>query len=218
MRARKALIAVYAISVLATPETLLAQNQPRVHVHEIDIDNTKKYDEWIKEAVSHSEQNNTVTAVVHKKQRILEVYQNGQLKKSYKINLGKGCEDARNKESKDDTCTPEGIFTVIDRRERDRTSYYKELLLDYPRQEDFERGIASGQITWRDLMRDLYVKLRDGRPATGTPLGGPIGIHGYGGTGSDWTEGYIALSNEAMDELFNQFNVGRGTKVAIVRD
>ena len=38
------------------------------------------------------------------------------------------------------------------------------------------------------------------RPDWYTPLGGAIMIHGHG-SGSDWTEGCIAVENEVMDIL-----------------
>jgi lipoprotein-anchoring transpeptidase ErfK/SrfK len=48
----------------------------------------------------------------------------------------------------------------------------------------------------------------------GTGPGSLIEIHGHGGTGRDWTDGCVALSNEDMDQLFSRVRVG--TPVTIV--
>ena len=45
------------------------------------------------------------------------------------------------------------------------------------------------------------------RPPWSTKLGGQIGIHG-GGTSRDWTAGCVALTDEAVEELFEAIPYG----------
>jgi lipoprotein-anchoring transpeptidase ErfK/SrfK len=60
-------------------------------------------------------------------------------------------------------------------------------------------------------------------PPWGTPLGGNIGIHGYGrrrdrarehAAGRDWTDGCIAVTNEEIERIADHIRVG--TRVIIV--
>ncbi|KHO48256.1 MAG: ErfK/YbiS/YcfS/YnhG family protein [archaeon GW2011_AR5] len=157
----------------------------------------------------------SASILIDKSERKVMVYQNEVLAFSFPADFGKDCTDMRDKSDAIDTCTPEGSYKVLEKRGINRTRRYKELLLDYPTQDDLSAGARAGAVGWRDIVRDLYYRIRRGHPAYDTKLGGPFGIQGYGGTGKDWTDGYVAISNEAMDKIFPI--VVKGSAVNIVK-
>jgi murein L,D-transpeptidase YafK len=133
--------------------------------------------------------------IVNKSKRELLAYSNGQLVKKYKISLGKN--PIGDKEYEGDCKTPEGIYSINDKNPN--SGYYKNLGISYPNQEDIE-----------------YSK------NLGKPTGGEIKIHGLRNRIEfigkfqrwfDWTKGCIALTNEEMEELYQQVDVG--TKIEI---
>jgi hypothetical protein len=165
--------------------------------------------------VSEASKQDGIALVVKKAGRTLEVYQHGELTKTYLADFGRNCHDMRDKTDVDDTCAPEGVYKILERLGRNRTRRYKELRLDYPTTDDLLEGASVGKIGWRDFVRDTYYRIRRGHPAYDTQIGGPFGIQGYGGTGEDWTDGYVAISNDAIDKLFPI--VKKGTTVSIVK-
>jgi murein L,D-transpeptidase YafK len=98
-----------------------------------------------------------------------------------------------------DRATPEGRYLVAAKKASGATKYHLALLLDYPNADDrrrYQQGVANGSI---------------GRS---TGIGSLIEIHGGGGSGKDWTDGCVALTDEDMDRLYPQVVVG--TPVTIV--
>ena len=98
-----------------------------------------------------------------------------------------------------DMATPEGIYKVQAKKGLTKTRFYKALLLDYPNNDDrkkYQQMVHSGKIP------------------KNKSIGGLIEIHGEGGKGIHWTEGCVALDNNAMDYVFNQSNIN--TPVIIV--
>jgi murein L,D-transpeptidase YafK len=112
--------------------------------------------------------------VVIKSKRIMEVYSEGQIIKTYKISLGKNL--VGDKEFEGDKRTPEGNYTINGKNPD--SGYHKNLGISYPAQHDIQEA-----------------KKKRLQP------GGEIKIHGmknrYGFIGKfhrmvDWTAGCIA--------------------------
>ncbi len=98
-----------------------------------------------------------------------------------------------------DRATPEGRYKVTVKKAGGATKYYLALLIDYPNAADLRRYRAAE--AGGDVRR-------------GTGAGSLIEIHGHGGSGRDWTDGCVALTNEDMDRLYPKVRVG--TPVTIV--
>ena len=130
--------------------------------------------------------------VVEKSNRQLTIYRGQQPVKSYRIALGRN--PVGPKRVLGDGRTPEGRYAIDYRNER--SAFYRALHISYPSRNDIEKARLLG-----------------------ASPGGAIMIHGLPngvaavGEGEDWTEGCIAVSNEAMDELWTL--VADGTVIEI---
>ncbi len=122
--------------------------------------------------------------VVYKKARQLQAFRNGQLLKTYLIQLGDA--PVGPKQFEGDERTPEGCYTINDRNPA--SGYHKNLGISYPT--DVQRAFAKAQ---------------------GRSAGGDIKIHGLPNSTlipetlfklDDWTNGCIAVSNREVDELY----------------
>lgn len=160
----------------------------------------KKYRHWkqaSENAIKSSKQKKNTVIVVDKFAKKCFVYNKGNLKHVFNVELGKnwiGTKKVRN-----DKATPEGVYRVQKKLERSQTKYYKALLINYPNEEDeqrFKQAKKKGEIP-----KDANI-------------GGLIEIHGDGGKGANWTNGCVALRNEDMDHLYDL--VKNGTQVVIV--
>lgn len=125
------------------------------------------------------------------------VYQNGQAIKTFEAELGINW--MGDKRLKGDKATPEGIYRVTQKKDRQHTRFHRALLINYPNDED-KRRIAAEK--------------KNGTLARLALPGGLIEIHGHGGKGVNWTDGCVALKNEDMEILFRLVEVG--TPVVIV--
>ncbi|MGB0176145.1 MAG: L,D-transpeptidase family protein [Owenweeksia sp.] len=133
--------------------------------------------------------------VVKKSKRVMYVMSNDEIIKTYRIALG--FNPVGHKEYEGDGKTPEGVYTINDRNPN--SGYFRNLGVSYPNDEDKAHA------------REL-----------GKSPGGDIKIHGlkngYGYIGKlhrqrDWTWGCIAVTNEEMQELYD--NVPMGTVIEI---
>ncbi len=141
--------------------------------------------------------------IVEKHKRILSLFDNKKLIKTYEISLGampKG-----DKEIEGDGKTPEGEFYIFTKN--DKSAFFLSLGVSYPNKEDATRGLKQNLINQNEF--DEIVNAIDLKemPLQKTKLGGEIYIHG-GGCEADWTQGCIALSNEDMQELFDIIKPG----------
>lgn len=124
--------------------------------------------------------------VVHKKERKLFLYAGDVLIKSYPIALGK--QPVGQKQREGDSRTPEGIYTLDWRNPNSR--FFRSIHIDYPNQKQIQHARAQG-----------------------IDPGGEIMIHGQPSdwkerialtfASRDWTEGCIAVENQAMLEIWN---------------
>ncbi len=140
---------------------------------------------------------------VYKSQRRLMVVQDGVLVRDYHVALGPSV--TGDKAIRGDGRTPEGDYFVCVRNPNSK--YYKSLGLNYPLPKHAEKGLAAGDIGFREFKQIVEAYENKTRPPWNTRLGGEIFIHG-GGAHEDWTLGCVALSNRAMDELFEIVPVG----------
>ncbi|MAL97912.1 L,D-transpeptidase family protein [Hydrocarboniclastica marina] len=134
--------------------------------------------------------------VVKKSERQLVLLRDGEPVRRYRISLGDN--PVGHKLYEGDRRTPEGQY-VLDWRNHE-SRFYKSIHISYPSPRDRELAEA-----W------------------GLSPGGSIMIHGlpneagdlaFAYEGLDWTEGCIAVSNEAMDEIWQL--VHDGTPITIL--
>jgi L,D-peptidoglycan transpeptidase YkuD (ErfK/YbiS/YcfS/YnhG family) len=155
------------------------------------FENYGKWMRWYDETIEYSRQNQSRVIVVDKFANNCMVFNNGKLEYSFESDFGKMW--IGEKSSRGDMATPEGRYKITDKKDGRRTKYYKALLINYPNQDDIAR-----------------LKKTKNR----AEMGSLIEIHGGGGTGVNWTEGCVAVSNSDMDKLFSRVSVG--TPVTIV--
>lgn len=133
---------------------------------------------------------------VFKRERRLELVNQGRVIKSYRIALGG--EPVGPKARQGDHRTPEGLY-ILDSRNA-HSQFYKSIHISYPNAQD--RASARRQ---------------------GVSPGGDVFVHGlpngYGWVGSshrlkDWTDGCIAVTNDEIDEIWSA--VKDGTPIEIL--
>jgi hypothetical protein len=146
--------------------------------------------------------------VVDKSDLELRFYAGERLLKTYPVALGPG--GLGDKQQRDDGCTPEGEFRIVERVMQPNPRRWGDvwMLLDYPLPEDAERGLAAGLISRQQ--RDVIVEAAQRRevPPQDTRLGSGIGIHIGGIKPRNWTQGCIALEREDGIEVCEQVRVG----------
>lgn len=134
--------------------------------------------------------------IVFKKKQIMQVMSNGDILKTYSIALGR--DPKGHKVNQGDKRTPEGDYVINDKNPL--SAFHKNLGISYPNALDI-----------------LNAKLK------GLDPGGDIKIHGIrNGVGFigkfhrlfNWTAGCIAVTDEEIDELYD--NVKVGTPITIL--
>jgi murein L,D-transpeptidase YafK len=136
-------------------------------------------------AVDASEPSRVDRILVLKAERRLYLLRQGSLVREYPVRLGPN--PAGPKIFEMDGRTPEGVY-IIDSRKSD-SQYHRSLHISYPSPDDVARAAKYG-----------------------IPAGGNIRIHGTphesGRFVGDWTDGCIAVTNEAMDEIWEAVSLG----------
>ncbi len=114
-----------------------------------------------------------------------------------------GSSDLRDKLYAGDKKTPEGTFTIVEKKRHAKWDRF--MMLDYPNKESIDKFNAR--------------KNRGIIPAN-AKIGGGIGIHGTWPHEDfqvdrfrNWTDGCISMRNKDVEELYNMISVG--TKVMI---
>jgi len=141
--------------------------------------------------------------VVIKSQRRLYLLDGPRLVRSYPVDLG--THPVGSKRHAGDGRTPEGRFRVVTRNPD--SPYHRFLGISYPDVPDVRKGRAGGLISAGEADQMLDSLRRGLCPDWRTALGGGIGFHGRR-RGSDWTGGCIALSDNAIEALFDVLRVG----------
>ena len=155
----------------------------------------QKSRDWTTKTVGQSHQTGKPAVIVDKSRHFLFILSSGKVVDSMKCDLGYN--SGYQKRMAGDGATPEGMYAITHINNQSR--YYRAMMLNYPNANDrerFKRNRSSGQI-----------------PASST-IGGLIEIHGHGGTGKDWTDGCVAVSDRDMDQLVRR--IPAGTPVTIV--
>lgn len=143
---------------------------------------------------------------VWKANRRMELRQGDRVLREFKISLGWA--PSHPKQVRGDHRTPVGRYYITGKRP---SRYHFFLGLSYPNVDDAERGYQQGLIDaqqWADI---YFANLRGDSPTAQSPLGGLVGIHGFGGRPYlpiDWTEGCIAIRNEDVEYLYQVVSIG----------
>jgi L,D-peptidoglycan transpeptidase YkuD (ErfK/YbiS/YcfS/YnhG family) len=159
---------------------------------------TKVWRNWVQETIAETQSKNCHGIIVDKMAHKTYLINAGKLVKTYNCELGYN--SSQQKLFAGDGATPEGRYYVTQVKVNGNSKYHKALLINYPNDTDrrrFAQNKAKGIISSR------------------AGIGRLIEIHGEGGRNEDWTEGCVALTNHAMDEIVAA--VGVGTPVTIVR-
>lgn len=142
----------------------------------------------------------SLMVVVNKSKFTVDVYYRRRRIRSYKAVFGP--KPLENKMREGDRCTPEGWFTI---RNKKPSKYDRFMLLDYPNDSSIARFNA--------------MKEKGLIPASAR-IGGDVGIHGVWKGGDDmidlgvnWTDGCVALRNKDIEDLYALVTVG--TRVLI---
>lgn len=122
---------------------------------------------------------------VDKSERTLKLIHEGQAFRSYPVALGDNPRGHKLYEG--DERTPEGLYLIDGRNPN--SSYYLSLSISYPNNRDVARARSKGLNPGGQIM------------IHGTP-------DGKARKGKDWTDGCIAVSNAAMEEIWRLVDVG----------
>jgi murein L,D-transpeptidase YafK len=135
-------------------------------------------------AAGHGEPTKASRILVDKSERTLKLIHEGRAFRSYPVALGDN--PRGHKLFEGDERTPEGLYLIDGRNEN--SAYHLALSISYPNRRDVARATERG-----------------------LDPGGQIMIHGTPqGSRSrrDWTDGCIAVSNAAMEEIWRLVDVG----------
>lgn len=156
--------------------------------------------------------------LIDRKSFSLQLYEDTVLIKTYRASFGKNLTSSKTKA--EDNATPIGEYAIC---EIDSISQYHKLLkINYPNVSDASEALRKSWITQKQFEQLKFEFYYVGCPNANTVLGGNLGIHGIGKFDYilknlpfvyNWTNGSIAVSNEAIDEIFSV--VQKGTKVVI---
>ncbi len=149
----------------------------------------RKWDEQVQELLQWSRRNGRRAVLVDKLAHRCVLLRGGKIETSYRVSLGRSWYLQKTRER--DASTPEGRYKVTKMNHSSR--YGLALLLNYPTAED------------RANLKSLK---RNGSVPADTRTGGNIEIHGGGRLSTDWTDGCIALENDAMRHLYQRAYVG----------
>jgi hypothetical protein len=163
----------------------------------VDPEVRRTWRRWVDETIRESRAAGTAAIVVVKEANRLDLYSGGALVRSFKVDLGRN--RLGRKLQVGDLATPEGRYSIIEKKGAGSSRYHMALLLDYPTEADRRRLTRAKEA---------------GAVALETSPGRWIEIHGEGGRGTDWTAGCVALSNSDIEALFAAVTVG--TPVTIV--
>ena len=122
--------------------------------------------------------------VVIKHERVMKVYNKGELLKSYRIAIGQNANG--DKEFEGDKRTPEGNYRIDGRNPN--SGYHKNLAISYPSREDRAEAKRKGYSPGGD------VKIHG--------LMNGLGFIGKFHRFFNWTAGCIAVTDDEVDELY----------------
>ncbi|MBI9072269.1 MAG: L,D-transpeptidase [Melioribacteraceae bacterium] len=149
-----------------------------------------------------------ISIVVERKSYKLHLYSDTLLVKSYRAVFGR---NNNVKKLRNDFSTPIGNYKVVSIS--DSTEFYKYFKLNYPNKLDVGEALKNSEITKPEF--DVFVgAIKKGKYGIDNEF---IGIQGLGEYDFifknlpfvfNWTNGSIAISNDAIDELTKFIKVG----------
>ena len=155
--------------------------------------------EWAATTISESRKTKSKALIVDKTRHQLYVISGGRITDSMSCDLGYN--SGHQKLYSGDGATPEGRYNIT--RINHNSKYYRALLLDYPNSEDRKRFRNS---------------VEDGSIPRNSKIGGMIEVHGNGGTGRDWTDGCVAVTDKDMLKLIKLASVGMAVTIVRIWD
>jgi lipoprotein-anchoring transpeptidase ErfK/SrfK len=139
--------------------------------------------------------------VINKAKYELNVFDSKGWLVTYPVVFGNS--DLRDKLYAGDKKTPEGTFTIVDKKVHEKWDRF--MMLDYPTKESYDK---------------FKERKSEGIIPADAKIGGGIGIHGTWPHEDfqidrfrNWTDGCISMRNKDVEELYNMVPVG--TKVMI---
>lgn len=152
--------------------------------------------------------------VIWKSQYTLTLYKGDRPVKTYRAVFGMGFRDG-DKRRAGDKRTPEGDFFICSMNHSKR--FYKFMGLSYPGIRHAGYGVRAGLISQQEYEMIRKADQERQPPPWDTKLGGAVGIHGrmldsaiapkrY--TGTNWTDGCIAMENADVDEIYSVVSLG----------
>lgn len=137
-----------------------------------------------------------------KSSHYLEVWENGNVIKSYMATAGAG---EGNKEKQGDYKTPVGYYYICEMKVSDALK--EEMKVNYPNIVDAENGLKKGIIGQSTFTELLNENRNLEKPSGKTGLGGGIEIHGNGQL-MDATRGCIGVKNEWVRDIYDVMELG----------
>ncbi len=134
--------------------------------------------------------NSVTKIIVYKSDRKLELRDNDQILKTYRIALGKN--PIGHKQRQGDNKTPEGTYKISGKNPNSK--FHKSLRISYPNEQD----IICAKNNCVNPGSDIMIHGLDKKSAW----------IGKGHVARDWTQGCIAVSNDEMDEIYRTIKVG----------
>jgi murein L,D-transpeptidase YafK len=144
---------------------------------------------------------------IWKSRHEMQLRDGGQVMKRFQVALG--IQPKAPKRMRGDLRTPVGRYYISEKRPSQQ--FYRFLGISYPNVVDADRGYKDRLIDARQWGVIFLANLRGDNPTWRTPLGGMVGIHGYGARPHivvDWTEGCIAVGNDEIEVLYDTVSVG----------
>lgn len=168
--------------------------EPDVPKDRYSLDECK---EELLEATDYEQDGGIDRIEVVKKDRKMYLYKDGKIVRTIPVSLGKN--PVGDKQQKGDNRTPEGEFFI--HRKLCSPKYYRSLCISYPRPSDIQRAKSKGVNPGGDITIHAQPKWNaDGKQDSYTLQ-------------KDWTQGCVAVTNDAMKELW--YAVREGVPIVI---
>ena len=190
---------VAAGSLLASASRALDELDRRLDLREERLEDPawkRRWQTWVDETIAATVPEG-VAVVVDKARRRGFLVRGGRVEMGFRVELGTRGMFRQLWEG--DHAPPEGRYTISAKKDVGASLYHRALLIDYPNAAD---------------RRDHAEAVRRGLVPPRRGHGGVIEIHGSRERGQDWTNGCVALSNDDVDRLVPEVEVG--TPVTLV--
>ena len=159
-------------------------------------------------SAAHAERDTSSPLIeIWKADRKLELRQGEAVLRQFRVVLGG--QPRFGKERQGDERTPVGRYYIAEKNPDSK--FHRFLGISYPNIDDAERGYQRKWIDAHEWADIFFANLRGDEPPWRTPLGGKVGIHGFGSRPFlpiDWTAGCIAVSDEDIEFIYDHVPIG----------